>query len=149
MNISNTKPLEELYHLSEENPDQGYQLLTAALLVEMMRKDDEILADEIDAVIQLLQRNFELPLSRAKALYKKAEPILKTMADYSPVTLIANQYFSYEQRVKITELLWEVAYADRQLHRDETQFVLEIGRQLHIEDDDFAECKLRAKEMFV
>jgi uncharacterized tellurite resistance protein B-like protein len=58
-----------------------------------------------------------------------------------------NKGFSYEQKIKVIEHLWEVAYADNILDKHEEYMVRKIAGLIYVSHKDFIEAKLRVKKM--
>jgi len=83
---------------------------------------------------------FNLPL-----LQLAEEEIWKATGYYEFTSLI-NKGFTYEQKVKVIEHLWEVAFADAELDKYEEHMVRKIADLIHVEHKDFIDAKLRVKK---
>jgi uncharacterized tellurite resistance protein B-like protein len=65
-------------------------------------------------------------------------------SDYEFTSLI-NKGFTPEQKVKVVEHLWEVAFADRELHKYEEHLVRRIADLLYVSHTDFIAAKHRVQ----
>ena len=54
--------------------------------------------------------------------------------------------FTYPQKVKIIEHLWEIAFADTSLDKHEEHMVRKIADLIYVEHKDFIDAKLRVKK---
>jgi len=128
------------------NDSQALELATAALLIEMIHMDDEVSKSEQQAVFQSIQSHFKLDKNQTEELCQLAESELKHTTDYSRFTSLINEHFAYTDKLTIIELLWRIAYADKQLHRDEAYFAREIGKLLEVSQDDFDACRNKVRQ---
>jgi uncharacterized tellurite resistance protein B-like protein len=135
---------------SPENPEKisehSLQIATAALLVEMMRADSEIKEDERKAVEKNLQSNFGLSEEEINAMIKFAEEEIREATDYYEFTSLINKGLSQEQKVKIIEHLWEIAFSDSSLDKHEEHMVRKIASLIHVPHKDFIDSKLRVRK---
>ncbi|HHL45769.1 MAG TPA: TerB family tellurite resistance protein [Gammaproteobacteria bacterium] len=127
-------------HMSEHS----LQLATAALLIEMMRMDDEVAEDERQVVRDILNSRFSLSDSETGQLMALAEEEAAGLADYYQFTSLINKNFSPPQRVKLVEHLWQVAYADGQLDKHEEHLVRKLAELLYVPHSAFIAAKHRA-----
>ncbi|MBV2123299.1 MAG: TerB family tellurite resistance protein, partial [Candidatus Thiodiazotropha sp. (ex Ctena orbiculata)] len=49
----------------------------------------------------------------------------------------------YEQKIQIIESLWQVAFADRQLHHYEEHVIRRLADLIHVSHGDFISAKHR------
>lgn len=122
------------------------ELATAALLVEVMRIDKESTAAERTALLRAVHEKFGLSGDEADRLVALAEEELQRANDYYQFTSLVNERFTYEQKLQIIELMWQVAYADDVLSAHELHLMRRIAGLLHVQDSAYIAAKLRAKE---
>jgi len=65
---------------------------------------------------------------------------------YFEFTSLINKGFSYEQKVKVVEHLWEVAFSDASLDKYEEHMVRKIAGLIYVSHKDFIDAKLRVKK---
>ena len=121
------------------------QLATAALLVEVARIDRQSTKEERAVVLRAVREKFELEAAEAAALIELAEAEMKQANDYFQFTSLVNRHFTQEQKLRIIELMWRVAYADAELSAHENHLMRKIGELLHITHGDYIAAKMRAQ----
>jgi uncharacterized tellurite resistance protein B-like protein len=126
--------------------EHSLQIATAALLVEMMRADSEIKDDERKAVTKKLQSSFRLSEEEINAIIKFAEEEIQKATGYYEFTSLINKGLSQEQKVKIIEHLWEIAFSDSSVDKHEEHMVRKIASLIHVSHKDFIDAKLRVRK---
>ena len=121
------------------------ELATAALLVEVMRSDASLPEAERTAVLDAMQAKFGLGADEAATLVALAEQEVRQANDYYQFTSLINQRFTQEQKERVIELMWQVAYADRALSAHELHVMRKVAGLLHVTDAAYIAAKLRAK----
>ena len=130
---------------SDEVSEHSLQLATTALLVEMMRADADITEDERRKVMNTIMTRFHLTGEESGALLQFAEEKIRKATGYYEFTFLINKGFTYEQKVKVIENLWEIAFTDESLDRHEEHMVRKIADLIYVEHKDFINAKLRVK----
>lgn len=120
------------------------QVATAALLVEVMRLDGSP-AKSRDAVFAAVQRKFELSVAEAASMVQLAEQEARESVGHYEFTSLINRHYTPQQKVRIVELMWEVAYADATLSANEQHVIRKIADLLYVSHADYVAAKLRAK----
>ena len=131
---------------SEEVSEHALQLATTALLVEMMKADTTVSEEERSAVIKTIQSQFHLNDEETKGLLQVAEKKIREATGYFEFTSLINKGLSYEQKVKVIEHLWKIAFADSHLDKYEEHMVRKIAGLIYVEHKDFINAKLRVKK---
>ena len=126
-------------------PEHALQLATAALLVEMMRMDGSVTADETAAVTTALQTRFGLGAEEAGALMALATAEARQATDYFQFTSLINKSFSAEQKIEVIESLWQAAFADGRLDAHEQHFMSKISDLLYVPHSAYIAAKQRAR----
>ena len=121
------------------------QLASAVLLVEMMRADRECQPEERQAAVNALASGFALSADEVARLLELADATAREASDLHSFTSALARGFSLEQRVRMVEQLWQVAFADGHLSHHETQLMLKLGDLLYIPRGDFVAAKQRAR----
>ncbi len=116
-------------------------LATAALLFEMLRADNEEHPDEAAAIEKALQDVFSLSKAETAELLELARREAEESVSLHQFTSLVNRHFSARQRVRVVEMLWQVAYADGQLDRYEEALVRKISDLLYVPHRDFIRAK--------
>jgi uncharacterized tellurite resistance protein B-like protein len=132
--------------ITDNVSEHSLQIATAALLIEMMRADAEISADEQRTITDTIRTKLKLTDSETKGLLQLAEEKIWKSTGYFEFTSLMNKGLSYEQKTKVIEQLWEVAFADAILDKHEEYMVRKIAGLIHVSHKDFIEAKLRVKK---
>jgi uncharacterized tellurite resistance protein B-like protein len=125
--------------------EHSLQLATAVLLVEVMRADPAIADQERQAVIAALQRKFPLSPDELEQLVALAEQKARSASDFHQFTSVINDGFSQEQKIRIVEYMWQVAYADGHLDAHENHVISRVAGLLHVTHGEYIAAKMRAK----
>ena len=123
-------------------PDR-VRLAAAALLVEVVRMDEGVDALERRRIAELLAQRFALSPPEVQALLEEAEQEAERSSQLFAFTREIDDVFAYEERVELIEMLWEVAYADDNLHHLEANLMRRIVGLLHVEDRDSGAARKR------
>ena len=122
------------------------RLATAALLVEVVRSDGTIAPAERDAMLAALGGKFSLAPQEAAALVELAEQESRLANDTYQFTSLINRDFSPAQKLRVIELMWQVAYADDALGAHEQHVLRRIAELLHVPHGDYIAAKMRARD---
>lgn len=134
---------------SASQPDadrHSIEVATAALLVEVVRMDGDIEPAERDAVLHAVHASFGLSGVEAGELIRLAEQEARQAADLYQFTSLLNRHFSAEQKERVIEHLWRVAFADTQLSAWEQHLVRKVADLLYVPHSAYIAAKLRARD---
>ncbi len=126
--------------------EHSLQIATAALLIEMMRADTEISRDEQNRITQTIRTKFQLTDAETTEILQLAEEKIWKSTGYFEFTSLLNKGLSHDQKIKVVEHLWDVAFADAILDKHEEYMVRKIAGLIHVSHKDFIETKLRVKK---
>jgi uncharacterized tellurite resistance protein B-like protein len=129
---------------SETGGFDQLQIAVAVLLIEAARMDNEFDADERAAIAKLLQRRFELDADAAAKLLAQAETQAEDSVEFYTFTRTVKDSFEHEDRVEFMQMLWEVAYADGELHDHEANLMRRVTGLMHVTDRESGEARKRA-----
>lgn len=121
------------------------ELATATLLAEVMRLEGTQPAER-EAVLDAVRAQFSLEEREAAELLALAEAEARDATDYYQFTSLIRSRYSAEDRVRIVEMLWQVAYADEVLSAHELHVIRKIADLLYVSHRDYIAAKVRAKE---
>jgi uncharacterized tellurite resistance protein B-like protein len=116
-------------------PDE-LQTAVAVLLIEAARMDDHFDEAERSAIERLLAERFDLSPEATRELMRLAEDKAENSHQYHPFTRLTVERMDPRQRVKLIEMLWEVAYADGVVDPDEEVLVRRIAGLIYVSDED-------------
>ena len=126
-----------------DSSEHQLQLATAVLLVEVMRADTTLADSERSAVIAALQREFTLSADELQQLIALAHERSRSATDFHAFTSALNDHFSDEQKLRVVESMWQVAYADGHLEAHEQHVLWRVADLLHVPSRDRLELRRR------
>ena len=121
------------------------ELATAALLVETLRIDAEIREPERAAALAAVRGKFGMSDAEADALLDLAEQEVRQATGYFQFTSLINRHFSMDQKIRVIELMWSVAWADDELSPHERHLMRKIVDLLHVPHGDAVAAQARAR----
>ncbi|MBE9532464.1 MAG: TerB family tellurite resistance protein [Proteobacteria bacterium] len=129
----------------KEATDHSLMLATAALLIEISRADNVISLEETDLITRVIRKTFSLSDDETDELISLAEQQVEEAVSFYQFTHLINKGFSYERKLHVVGLLWQVVFADEEMEKHEEYFVRKIADLLHISHRDLIEAKHKAK----
>jgi len=124
-------------------PENVLHLATAALLIEMARADFDVKDEELLMVADSVKEIFGLAHDEAVELVALAEQEANEATCHYEFTALINKGFQPKDKVKIVELMWQVAYADNKLQKYEEALVRKIADLIYVPHKDFIAAKHR------
>lgn len=129
----------------EQQREHGYQLATAALLMEISRADREVDDAERNAVLQAVGNVFELDEKETQTLVELAEEEAEEATSLYEFTRLINDNFDHGQKQHVVEMLWQVAFADGHADEFEVHLIRRIADLIHVPHSGFIRAKLKAE----
>ncbi len=139
-------------HLNPEDkapaPDGDHVLrrAVAALLLEVAESDYQDQPAERAAILDAVERHFDLNRGEAKKLMGLAKAAQEEATDYFQFTSLINRSYNAEQKRGLLEMLWKVAFSDGKLHKYEEHLIRRLAELLHVPHKDFILAKHRVME---
>ena len=125
-------------------PDE-FHLAAAALLVHAATADAEFDALERSRIEWLCENKFDLAHDEAHALIEAAEREAEESVQLLRFTRTIKDGFSYDERVHLMEMLWEVVYADEVVEAHETMLMRRIAGLIYVDDRDSGIARSRVR----
>ncbi len=118
-------------------------LAAAALLVEAAVLDGHFDAAERETIVALLGDRFALDTAAVNSLIDEARDAVAQSTQLYPFTRVVKDRFGPEDRVRMMEMLWEVAYADGRLHEFEASLARQVAGLIAVPDRDSGAARKR------
>ncbi|SMN12012.1 hypothetical protein SPBRAN_215 [uncultured Candidatus Thioglobus sp.] len=131
---------------AEEDEQHQLKLATAALLIGMMHQDHQVGKEEIKAVKMALKEKFSLTEDECNKLFVLAEKQYAEAVDYHQFTHLIAKNFTQTEKIKVIELLWSIAYADKCLDALEEHMVRKIADLIYVSHKDFLQTKHKVQQ---
>ncbi len=116
----------------------------AALLIEAAVMDGEFDADERATIAELLARRFDLAQDEVTALIAEGERTVEASVELYGITRVLKDGLDHDGRIELMEMLWQVVYADGQVHDYEANLVRRVAGLLHVPDKEAGEARKKA-----
>jgi uncharacterized tellurite resistance protein B-like protein len=126
--------------------ERSLQIATAALLIEMTRADFDVSEEEAEVVTRAVGDAFDLSADETDEIVQLAESAMERATSLFTFTSLINEGFSREQKIRVVEMLWQVAYADHQIEAHERHLMRKLVNLLHVSHQDYIAAKFRARE---
>lgn len=128
------------------SPEQKLRLAAAALLAEAAAQDGRVEDVELASIRATLRSHFALSETEAEELVEAGRNAAQEATQLYGFVRSVNDAMAPDERVKIIEMLWEVAYADGELHDYEAGLVRRIAGLLYVPDQDSGAARKRVLE---
>lgn len=113
-------------------PEQDVRIATAALLFHIIEADGIVTDEERQRLIGILGEEFGLSVVEAERLAGEGKRADQESIDLYQFTSILKRELSEEHRIRFVELLWEVTYADGEVHELEDNLIWRISELLGV-----------------
>lgn len=129
-------------------PDDGpmdTRLAAVALLVHMMMVDGEVTPAEKETLNSLVRRHFSASAREAERLIARAREADAEAVDLYGFTRILKNELPEEERIRLVEHLWDMVYADGDVHEFEDNLVWRISELLAVDPKDRIAMKQKVR----
>ena len=135
----------------EANPENGTEqhelgLATAALAMDIARADNSMDDAERRHIAAAIADYFSLTDHETERVLRLADTRLEESVSLYDFTRQINDGLNRAERVEIVRLLWDVAWADNEIHKYEEHFIRKIADLLYVSHSDYIRAKLTAEE---
>jgi uncharacterized tellurite resistance protein B-like protein len=124
--------------------EECLQSAAAALLVEAATLDGQLADAERRRIETMLAEHFGLNPQEAAEAFAEGCQAVADATDLVTFTRVIKDNFEMPERVRMIEMLWEVAYADGHLHDYEANLVRRIAGLIYVPDQDSGAARKRA-----
>ncbi|MEM8799390.1 MAG: TerB family tellurite resistance protein, partial [Pseudomonadota bacterium] len=118
----------------------------AALMIEAGGIDGELDPNEKNRIIRLLAERFSLDTATASTLFARAEAAHADTEQLLGFTRTIKDKMNAEERIELIELMWEVVYADGEVHDYEAQLMRRLAGLIYVEDRESGRARQRVLE---
>lgn len=129
----------------ETGEKPSLELAAAALLVEVARADYHVADDEEAMIGELLRSTLDLSADEVASLIELAHEHSRDAVGLHPFTSVVHERFDPEEKRRLFECLWRVAFADGRIDQYEEHMLRRIAELLHVPHRDFIQTKLRVQ----
>lgn len=126
--------------------DHENRIACAALMIEAAHLDGEQDGVEEATIRTLIKEKFALSDDETASLFEAAQSRQQDAVELHQFTHQIKSHFTEEERLHLIDMLWEVVYADGELHAYEDQLMRRIGGLIHVSDRARGESRKRVLE---
>ena len=134
------------FHEPKKTNENTFHLDLYNLVYEVIIADHEISPEEIDLSSELVEYYFQIPKDANKQEFLKLADKQHFNTDLSQFTQRLKMSLSYEQRMDIILICWQVLMVDGVEDQLETSTVRTLSTLLGLEDKDFILIRNRVKD---
>lgn len=126
--------------------EHALRVSTALLLIEVARADYAAEGVEVAVMIASLRQFFALDEAEAAALLEEATTTADRAVELQQFTRRLHEQLSVAEKLRVVEMLWEVALADARLEKHEDHLVRRIADLLYVPHSDLIRIRNRVRE---
>jgi len=134
------------FNKPEKNENISFNDDLYMLIYEIIIADHEISPEELDLSSELLDFYFQIPKEKNEIEFKKLVENQHFNTDLSQNAMRLKTSLSYEQRMDVILICWQVLMVDNNEDQLETSTVRTISTLLGLEDKDFILIRNRVKD---
>lgn len=142
--------LEEQFSLnSRDDTEQQYHelgLATAVLATDIARADENMDDAERHHIAEAIADYFSLNEAETEHIMQLADTHQEESVSMYEFTRQLKDGLERQERIEIIRLLWDVAWADAEIHKHEEFFIRKIADLLYVSHADYIRAKLAAGE---
>ena len=116
--------------------EQDYRLAAVAFLVHVANVDGRVDLAERRKLLRIIEERFGLDASAAARLTAAAEQSDREAVDFYHFTSVLKRALDDGGRLKIVEMLWDIAFADGSVHELEENTIWRIAELLGVSTRD-------------
>ena len=128
------------------NDSHKTQLSAACLLLSVAKSDEVLDEKEIETIQNILQDFFSITTENAHHLLHETKDTMKNATDLFEFGQYLNSVFDKEDKLDFLSCIFEVAYADGELHYLEHHTVKKIANILNIDREDILISKIKMEK---
>lgn len=133
---------------NSEPEEYWVERLSALLLVEIARSDTTIAEAEVDTIRQALQTScLTIEAAEIDQIISSATQEVETAVSLHAQIREINKVFSREQKIRLVEQMWRVAFADGDLDKYEESMIRKLCGLIHVGHQEYIQAKLRVTKV--
>ena len=118
-------------------------LATCALLLELAHIDGKFSKKERNDITDIFKTRYSLSEEEVNELIKSSEAELENSIDLWKFTNVINQNYNLDEKLKVIETIWEIAYSDGKLEQHEDYLAHKVATLLRLSHKQLIDAKLK------
>ena len=127
--------------IEADTRDAAVRLATAVLMVDVALVDSSFDETEFDRMLDLIKRQFGLGTQEAADLINAANAKADEHVPTQELTELLNEHLDQDEKARVVQLLWSIAYSDGQLDKYEDSLVLKVSNLLGVSSEQVERLK--------
>ncbi len=127
--------------MNNQNDSHKTQLAATCILLSVADADEVLEDKELEIISEILQEFFTINKNNTASLLDEATQIWQESTDLFQFGTQLNQNFSHDDKLDFISCVFEVAYADGDLHYLEHHTVKKIANILQLHRDEIIAAK--------
>ena len=118
--------------------------ILSGLMIEAANTDGEVTQEELNKISHSLINVFKEDPKAVEVSLTKAFENKDNSNSLYHYTSKLNKSYSNENKIKLIEVLWEIIFADNEIHDFESNLIRRLAGLLYISDVECGNAKIRA-----
>ena len=127
--------------LDSKDSNDDYKVACVAILCEAASMDGTFDEKEKALILVLIQKQFNLDVEQANNVLTEGKQLAENATQLYGFTRVIKESWGLDKRIRLLEMLWEVAYVDGELNAAEDMLIRRIAGLIHVEDRERMEAK--------
>jgi len=126
-----------------EQEERELHVAATAMLIEAAMTDGSVDQVEMDRIAFLIERHFGISPGQVCEILAAGEEKAEAAVDIYSFLRVVNEQFDHEERIELVEMLWDVVYADDELHDHEANLIRRVSGMLGLTDVESGAARKR------
>jgi uncharacterized tellurite resistance protein B-like protein len=127
--------------VDSKDSNDDYKVACVAILCEAAAMDGVFDEKEKSLILVLIQKQFNLDVEQANKVLSEGKQLAENATQLYGFTRVIKESWGLEKRIRLLEMLWELAYVDGELNAAEDMLIRRIAGLIHVEDRERMEAK--------
>ena len=127
--------------VDSKDSNDDYKVACVAILCEAAAMDGVFDEKEKALILVLIQKQFNVDLEQANKVLSEGKQLAENATQLYRFTRVIKESWGLEKRIRLLEMLWELAYVDGELNAAEDMLIRRIAGLIHVEDRERMEAK--------
>jgi len=127
--------------VDSKDSNDDYKVACVAILCEAAAMDGVFDEKEKSLILVLIQKQFNLDVEQANKVFSEGQQLAENATQLYGFTRVIKESWELEKRIRLLEMLWELAYVDGELNAAEDMLIRRIAGLIHVEDRERMEAK--------
>ena len=129
----------------EKKKEKNLKLVSLCLAFEVANADDDIDSQEKDLLLDKIKGALDTSVLSENEIFNAIKEESENRISFYDIIRDINVNLEKEEKIKILEMMWEVAYADRVLNVDEEKIIKRSADMLGINPSIVLQTKSKFK----